>query len=127
MGFNMKKEYVDFACALHGYCIRVKEIHWATDINSQHLLCDEVEETIHDCEDRFMECAMGMEGKKFQIGKLLPMLPNAKNLSDMLDELVQDILEMKEKLNGKKDGGLFNVLDDLHELCNKYKYRATQK
>ena len=105
----MKKEYVDFVCALHGYLIRLKEIHWNTNENSTHLLCDEIDDDIHECEDRFMECCMGMEGKHFEIGKLLPMLPNSKELIPMLKELEKDILDMKKK------------------CCNKYKYRATQK
>ena len=123
----MKKEYVDFVCSLHGYLIRLKEIHWNTNENSTHLLCDEIEDCIHDCEDRFMECCMGMEGKHFEIGKLLPMLPNAKELLPMLKELESDVLDIKKKLTGPENGGLFNILDDLQENCNKYKYRATQK
>ncbi len=123
----MKKEIVDFICALHGYMIRVKEIHWNTDSNATHLLCDEIEDAIHDCEDRFAECAMGMEGVHFQVGKLLPMLPNATDLSAMLKELENDVLDMKKRIDGPKNGGLFNILDDIQECCNKYKYRATQK
>ena len=123
----MKKEYVDFVCALHGYLIRLKEIHWNTNENSTHLLCDEIDDDIHECEDRFMECCMGMEGKHFEIGKLLPMLPNSKELIPMLKELEKDILDMKKKLNGPENGGLFNILDDMQECFNKYKYRATQK
>ena len=39
----MDKKYVDFICSIHGYMIRVKEIHWNTDNNAEHLLCDEIE------------------------------------------------------------------------------------
>ncbi len=123
----MKKEYIDFVCALHGYLIRVKEIHWNTNSNAEHLLCDEIEDDIHDCEDRFMECVMGMTGSKFPIGKLLPMLPNSTDLIGMLKEFEKDILDIKKKLTGPENGGLFNILDDMQECANKYKYRATQK
>ena len=123
----MKKDYIDFACALHGYLIRVKEIHWHTDSDAEHKLCDDIEKDVHGCEDRFMECAMGMEGVKFPIGKLLPMLPNATDTMGMLKELEKDVLDLKKKLTGPENGGLFNILDDLQEICNKYKYRATQK
>ena len=123
----MKKEYVDFVCALHGYLIRLKEIHWNTNENSTHLLCDEIEDDIHECEDRFMECCMGMEGKHFEIGKLLPMLPNAKDLLGMLKEFEKDILDMSDKCASKDKAGLANILDEMLECCNKYKYRATQK
>ena len=123
----MDKKYIDFACNMHGYLIRVKEIHWNTNNNSEHLLCDEIESAIHDCEDRFMEVAMGMEGEHFPIGKLLPMIPNATSLSGMLNSLDKDVVEMLEKCKDKDDEGLRNALGDLHECCKKYKYRATQK
>lgn len=123
----MKKEYVDFICLLHGYMIRVKEIHWNTNSDAEHKLCDEIEESIHECEDRFAECAMGMDGAHFEMGKLLPMLPNAKEMIPMLKELEKDVLDMKKKLTGPENGGLLNILDDIQECCNKYKYRATQK
>ena len=123
----MKKEYINFLCELHGYLIRVKEIHWSTDNNSEHLLCDEIEDDIHGCEDRFAECAMGMEDARIRVGQLLPILPNAENLFDMLKELEDDVMKMKKKLTGPENGGLFNILDDIQECCNKYKYRSKQK
>lgn len=123
----MKKEYIDFACALHGYLIRVKEIHWNTNSDAEHLKADEFEGELHDCEDAFMECAMGMEGQHFPMGKLLPMLPNATEFMPMLKELEKDILEMMAKCNTPKDGGLDDVLKDMLKCVNKYKYRITQK
>lgn len=123
----MEKKYIDFICSLHGYCIRVKEIHWNTDNNATHLLCDDIEEEIHDLEDRFAECIMGESGKKFKIGDLKPMLPNSEALMPMLRELEKEVIDMKKSLDEYKDGGLFNVCDDVLEMCNKYKYRSTQK
>lgn len=123
----MKKDYMDYICGLHGYMIRVKEIHWNTENNAQHLLCDEIEDEIHDLEDRFAECAMGIEGKKVKIGQLMPMLPNAENLMPMLRELEEETISIKKKMDESKEGGLINILDDILEMCNKYKYRSTQK
>ena len=123
----MKKEYVDFICSLHGYLIRVKEIHWNTNVNSEHLLCDEIEDCISDCEDRFTECAMGMDGNHFRIGDLKPMLPHATSLIPMLKELEKEVVDIEQKLTNKLDAGLVNILDELLENCNKFKYRATQK
>ena len=70
---------------------------------------------------------MGMEGNHFPVGKLLPMLPNSTNLLSMLKELEKDIMDMKKKANDEKSGGLMNILDEMLENCNKYKYRSTQK
>ena len=123
----MKKDYIDFICYLHGYLIRIKEIHWNTSNNSEHLLCDEIHGDLMDCEDKFAECCMGIEGKHFQIGKLLPMIPNSENLLSVLKDLEKDILSMKKKCNDTTESGLTNILDEMMQCVNKYKYRATQK
>lgn len=122
----MKKEHIDFICNLHGYLIRLKEIHWNTDNNAQHLLCDEISDSLADCEDRFTECDMGLSGSKFKIGDLKPYLPNSRELIPMLKELEKDIIDMRDTLT-ENECGLTNVLDDMLEACGKYKYRATQK
>lgn len=123
----MKKEFVDFICSLHGYLIRIKEIHWNTNTNAEHLLCDEIQDCIAGCEDRFAECAMGMEGVHFKVGDLKPMLPNNDSLIPMLKELEGEIIDIEGKLTEKKEAGLVNILDELLENVNKFKYRATQK
>lgn len=122
----MKKEHIDFICNIHGYLIRLKEIHWNTNNNSQHLLCDEILDDLSDCEDRFTECAMGIAGDHFKIGDLKPYLPNSTELIPMLRELEGDIVTFRKKLN-ENEWGLTNVIDDMLESCGKYKYRATQK
>lgn len=122
----MKKEHIDFICNLHGYLIRLKEIHWNTTNNAQHLLCDEISENLSDCEDRFTECAMGLSNTHFKVGDLKPYLPNAKELIPMLKELEGEIVSFRKTLN-ETEWGLTNVLDDMLETCGKYKYRATQK
>ena len=123
----MKKNFVSFICSLHGYLIRLKEIHWNTDNNSEHLLCDDISDDLADCEDRFTECAMGMAGEHFKIGDLKPMLPHSTSLIPMLKELETEVLELKESLTSSKDDGLMNILDEMLENCGKYKYRASQK
>lgn len=118
---------MEFICSLHGYMIRIKEIHWNTESNALHLLCDDIEDELYELEDRFAECAMGIEGKKVKIGQLMPMLPNAENIMPMLRELEEETISMKKKLDDNKEGGLINIMDDLLEMTNKYKYRCTQK
>ena len=114
----MKKLYVDFICSLHGYLIRLKEIHWNTNNNSEHLLCDEISDALSDCEDRFTECAMGMEGVHFRMGDLKPMLPRAESLIPMLKELEGEIIDIEGKLTDKKEVGLINVIDEMVENGN---------
>ena len=121
----MKKKYVDFICTLHGYLIRLKEIHWNTENNAEHLLCDEITSSLSDCEDRFTECVMGLTGSHFKIGDLVPYLPNSEELKNMLKELEGEIIDFRKALS-ETEWGLTNILDDMLETCGKYKYRATQ-
>lgn len=122
----MKKEYVEFICGIHGYLIRLKEIHWNTENNAEHLLCDEISDALSECQDRFTECAMGLSGKHFKIGDLVPYLPNSEQLLPMLKELETEIVAFRKTLK-ETEWGLTNVIDDMLESCGKYKYRATQK
>lgn len=122
----MKKEYIEFICTIHGYLIRLKEIHWNTENNAEHLLCDEILDSLSDCEDRFTECAMGLTNKKFKIGDLVPYLPNSEELKAMLKELEDEINDFRKTLSDT-ECGLTNVIDDMLECCGKYKYRATQR
>ena len=123
----MKKEFVNFICELHGYLIRVKEIHWNTDSDAIHTLCDDFHEELFKLEDEFAEVCMGMEGKKFEIGKLLPLVPNSKDFKQILVEFEQDVIKMKKNASDAKYGGIDSVLNDMLKLANKYKYRSTQK
>lgn len=123
----MDKKYIDFICSMHGYMIRAKEIHWNTDNNAEHLLCDEIESSIHDCEDRLAECIMGITSKKFKVGDLKPMLPNNTDLRKMLQEFEGETIDFKKSMDEYKEAGLVNICDDILECINKFKYRTTQK
>ena len=122
----MKKEHIEFICTLHGYLIRLKEIHWNTENNAEHLLCDEISDELSSCEDRFTECAMGLSDTHFKVGDLVPYLPNSEELKPMLKELENEINDFRKTLKDD-ESGLTNIIDDMLESCGKYKYRATQR
>lgn len=123
----MQKDILDYVCDLHGYLIRLKEIHWSTDNNAEHLLCDEIMDDIRDTEDRFMESAMGLYSSKIKIGQLKPYLPNSTGLSQMLNELKTETVSMRKKLTKPEESGLVTILDDILSFIGKYLYRATQR
>lgn len=123
---GLKKKDIEFICNIHGYLIRLKEIHWNTENNAEHLLCDEILDELSDCQDRFTECVMGLSDSHFKIGDLVPYLPNSVKLIPMLKELEKEILDFRKTFN-ENENGLINILDDMLESCGKYKYRATQK
>lgn len=118
---------MEYICSLHGYLIRLKELHWNTDSNSEHLLCDEISGCISGCEDEFTETAMGLYGEKVRVGELKPLLPNAEQLKPMLKELMGETIAMKKRLDKDAEAGLCNILDDIIAASQKYMYRSTQK
>ena len=123
----MRKDFVDFICELHGYLIRTKEIHWNTNSNAEHVLCDDFHKDLLVLEDEFAECCMGIEGNHFKIGDLLPMVPNAESFTQMLKAFEMDVLKMKKKVTADNFGGIMSILDDMLACVNKYRYRSTQK
>lgn len=120
----MKRIYIEFLNLLHGYLIRIKELHWNADKYSTHKLCDEIQDALMSLEDRFSECAMGVDNEEFKIGDLKPLLPNAEDLEGMLNELEKDVFNMQKHLKPGQESGLLAICDDLIELCCKYKYLA---
>lgn len=123
----MRKEIIDYICGLHGYLIRLKEIHWSTDNNAEHLLCDEIMDDVRDAEDRFMESAMGLYGTKIRIGQLKPYLPDATALRQMLDEMKGETVAIRKRLAKPEESGLVTILDDILSFIGKYLYRETQR
>ncbi len=123
----MKKELMDYICSLHGYLIRLKEIHWSTDSNAEHLLCDEVMDMVSECEDEFTESAMGLYDEKVKVGDLRPYLPNAEELKPMLKELIGETIAMKKSLSKDTESGLRSILNIIIRESDKFMYRTTQK
>ena len=123
----MRKEILDYICSLHGYLIRLKEIHWSTESNSEHTISDEVSGKIGSLEDEFAETAMGHYGERIKINDLKPLLPRAEGLKPMLDELMDETVQMKKELDSDSEAGLSSILDGIIATAEKYKYRSTQK
>lgn len=123
----MRKDIMDYINSLHGYLIRLKELHWSTDSDAEHHHCDEVSEALSGYEDEFAEVAMGFYGEKVKVGELKPLLPNSESFKPMLKELVGETVTMKKRLNREVEAGLGSILDNIIALGQKYMYRGTQK
>lgn len=124
---DLKKEFVLFLSVLEGNHQTLKGLHWSTDNHSRHILCDEIDDAVLEYEDKIAENAMGLLSTRIEVGELKTLLPNAKMLKDLLNELLGDIEDFRNKISGKAKGveGVENILDDFVEDINKWKYLET--
>ena len=121
-----KEKALELLQSMEGYHQRLKELHWAADRHARHILTDEIDDGVLDFEDELAEAVMGKLGEKFGSGDLKTMLPNAKELSGMLDEMEEDVNKFIDSIGNEHGyGGIYNVTDDFLTKIYKWKYLET--
>lgn len=121
-----KENALELLRSLEGYHQTLKELHWSTDNHSRHILTDEIDEGVLEFEDELAEVVMGKLGEKFGKGDLKTMLPEASELSGILDELEKDVNKFIDSIGGEHGfGGIYNVTDDFLSNIYKWKYLET--
>lgn len=121
-----KEKSAEFLSALEGYHQFLKTDHWSTTNHSHHLLTDEIDGDVLGFEDRIAENVMGFLGERFENGDLKALMPNAKELKSVLDEMLDDVIEFEEEVGDEKGtSGIINILDEFVENINKWKYLET--
>ena len=103
----------------------LKGLHWNSGCKAEHLLTDDIDEAILEYEDKIAENVMGNGGFRIGVGELKTMLPSAKSLTDMLNELETDVKKFKATLVEDKHAGIINILDDLLTDINTWRYLKT--
>lgn len=125
---NAQDTIINFLSCLEGYHQTLKGIHWSTKNHSEHLLVDDIDDSVLGFEDRIAENTMGLFGFRIGVGKLKTLLPQAEVLNSLLNEMKDDVLELKEEIEEDvKNSGLINILDEFLENINKWKYLETLK
>jgi hypothetical protein len=120
-----KEKTVDFLSSLEGYHQELKMLHWGADKHSKHILTDEVDGEVLSFEDEIAEMAMGFLGEKITEG-LKALLPENKELSGLLNELINDVVKFENDMTEDENRGIVSVCDDFIGKLNKYKYLETQ-
>lgn len=121
-----KEKALELLQSMEGYHQRLKELHWSADRHARHILTDEIDDGVLDFEDELAEAVMGKLGEKFGSGDLKTMLPNAKELSGMLDEMEEDVNKFIDSIGSEHGyGGIYNVTDDFLTKIYKWKYLET--
>lgn len=121
----MRKVVLNFLSALEGYHSTFKMLHWSASHHSEHVLTDDIDDSILDYEDKISEVAMGALDTKFGIGELKCMLPQSKEIKGVLKELKNDVEEFRETAENNGFIGLVNILDDFISDINKWNYLRT--
>jgi len=123
----LKKDGNEFLNDLEGYRQLLKELHWSTTCNAEHDLTDKICDAVQKYEDRLAEAMMGNGDFTYGVGDLTTMRPSSKNLTDMLKELTKDTLDFKGKLDAAKHEGILNIIGDLCEDIDFWKYKRRFK
>ena len=119
---------LDFIKYIEGVRIRLRELHWVAERNSKHMLTDDIISSLEEFEDNIAEDLMGVCGFRIQVGAVVPTMTNQVELSPLLCELHEAVVQLCACLeNDKLYGGIVNELEDLMHDIGKWKYLATFK
>lgn len=119
---------LDYIMYLEGLRIRLREIHWACERKSTHLLTDEIISGAESLEDAIAEDLMGICGFRIKVGCIVPKITMLVDLGEVLDEFSNATLQLCASLeNDERFTGIVNELDDVMHDIGKWKYLATFK
>jgi len=117
---------LDFIKFLEGARIRMRELHWQAEKNSEHKLTDDIISTLEGKEDEIAEDFMGICNFRIKVGQVVPIMPESKTTEDLLRELVAKATGLKTCIgNDVRFTGIENIVDDLLHYLNKSKYLET--
>lgn len=125
----MFKQICDSIFRLYLYADNTKKIHYTTDSNHMHELCDKLRDTIIDFTDEFAEQSFGYYGKPkygdFQsLSKL--SIEETDDLNEICDRVVGIVaLFGTEFKNDDKLSGIVSLIDDFKGKINQIKFLCT--
>ena len=119
---------LDYIKYIEGVRIRLREIHWETDVHSKHILTDDMIGSLEDFEDNIAEDLMGMCGFRLKVGSIVPTMTTQVDLGALLCELDEATVQLCACIeNNDCFKGIVNEIEDLLHKIGKWKYLATFK
>lgn len=122
---NLKSKTASFLSMLEGYHQVLKELHWSSTNNPEHVLLDEINSAVLSYEDKIAEYVMGKLDVRFEIGDLKSLLPSEKTFKGVLSELEKDVFEFKKVFSSEQFAGLHNILDEFLTNISTWNYLRT--
>lgn len=108
-----KTDFLQFLCYLEGFKTKFLDLHWASKLKSEHVLCDSVISEIKSFQDIYAEQGFALFGK-FAVGEFTPDLNYSQTIPTALKELLQ-LLYTNKKLvvDELKFCSLSAILDEM--------------
>lgn len=123
------KTIADIVFKLYLYADETKRIHYSTEKNHTHELCDQVRDTIVDFADTLAEQSFGYYGKPSfsQTPKLTGLdIRETESLAELIDNATELVDYLHEEFSKeKKMSGTVSAIDDYKGEMNKLKFLTT--
>lgn len=114
---------------LYIYADETKKIHYSTQKNHTHELCDEIRDVILDFVDEFAEQMFGIYGKP-SFNDFVSFNEIKVDGTDDLNKLCENCINLislfyKENKNNEKLSGIISLMDDFKGKLNKMQFLST--
>jgi len=117
-----KNNFLDFLSLLEGFKVKFRELHWNSELLSEHELCDEIMSKISVFQDNFAEEGFvffeHFENNGFSVNKIF-----SYSTKETLQILLENTNTIREQLiNNSEFVGLLSVTDSFIHNINKFIY-----
>ncbi len=110
------KQFIDSVCALEGFKVKFRELHWNAKLMSDHKLCDSLISSVTEFQDSFAEEGFPIFGK-FNSGEFFPIQQFSDSTKETLFDLQTMIYNFKALLTEPQYCSLSALCDNfLHEI-----------
>ncbi len=107
-----KNDFALLLCTIEGFKSKFRELHWNAGLKSEHILCDDIMDSLTDFQDPFAESGFVFFGK-LPTGTFIPETNYSQTIKEALKELLEVLYENKRLLvDDIKYCGLSAFVDD---------------
>lgn len=122
-----QKEILNYVNVVYGGYIKLKEIHFNTTNQAEHLLTDNSSSDFLSYADQIMENVLGMFDTRFGLNILEMKKCNCASPKEVYAYIREEGLKLKSKLDQPIFAGMNKILDDFIADLNKWIYLSKNK
>lgn len=118
----MKQEHIDYINYIEGIKTTLKNTHWSSKNNSEHVRMDEFADIVSEFEDKISEEFQGIEGQ-IQDNQVQPKEYTFTNVETLLNNIKDETLTIYKNLQDDIEYiGICSEIESFIHDINKYKY-----